>query len=88
MVFAVWASQDQIGRHEANNKARNAFFSVLALPEFEHVQNLEIAREIGPPSRDIMRALLMSKLDSRPTVESTPTLLSPLIQCFLASGQS
>jgi hypothetical protein len=46
IVFVVWIGQDQIDCHEENNKARHALFSVLALPEFELVRNLETAREI------------------------------------------
>ena len=77
---------EQIDRYEANDKARNALFSCLLIPEFKRVSNLDTAHEIYLTSRDIMRALLMSKLDClRHIIKSTRTscscVESLLIQC-------
>jgi len=77
---------EQIDRYEANDKARNALFSCLLIPEFKQVLNLDTAHEIWFTSRDIMRALLMSKLDClRHIIKSTRTscscVESLLIQC-------
>ena len=46
VVSAARVDQFQIDQHEANNKARNALFGSLSLPEFDRVSNLAMAHQI------------------------------------------
>ena len=46
VVLAVRVGQEQIDRHEANCRARNALFSSLSLSEFDRVSHLATARGI------------------------------------------
>jgi hypothetical protein len=77
MVLGARIGQGWIDQHEANSKAKNVLFMCLSIPEFERISNLDMAHEIcSTLKRDIMRALLMSKLDSLShIVESTRILV-------------
>jgi len=46
VVLVAQVDQFQIDQHEANNKAWNALFASLSLPEFDRVSNLAMAPEI------------------------------------------
>ena len=48
--LAVRVTELQVRRHEANSKAYNALIACLARPEFDHVSDLLIAREIWAQS--------------------------------------
>ena len=45
-ILAARVGQEQIDQHEANSKARNAFFSCLSPTEFNRVSHHAMAREI------------------------------------------